>query len=231
MSGLLFSRCFQFPLGQIKLREARIEEVDGSRDSDEDLKACGRGLQPAPFTIAVHPQEQGPTYLLVESHHEKVSSISTDRNHRREVKMAFRPNMFVLSRLRGCTICLWQWAPRWGSLAPSLSNWLENSIKWTAIQVSPLSPPSPYLIGRILFMTFLSILKPLKLGGPAASQSWRHPIMCFSKEALASPLTTLPSQALQTEAVKLFKVPSRSTASDTRSRSPLSRRGVIPSAI
>lgn len=34
--------------------------------------------------------------------------------------------------------------------------------------------------------------------------------MCFSKEALLSPLTTLPSQALQTEAVKLFKVPPRS---------------------
>lgn len=86
MSGLLFRRrYFQFPLGQIKLREARIEEVDGSRDSDEDLKACGRGLQPAPFTIAVYPQEQGPTYLLVESRHEKVS---TDRNHRREAKMA-----------------------------------------------------------------------------------------------------------------------------------------------
>lgn len=34
--------------------------------------------------------------------------------------------------------------------------------------------------------------------------------MCFSKEALSSPLTTLPSQALQTEAVKLFKVPPRS---------------------
>lgn len=38
------------------------------------------------------------------------------------------------------------------------------------------------------------------------SQSWRHPMLCFSKEALTSPLTTLPSQALQTEAVKLFKV-------------------------
>lgn len=64
--------CSQFPLGQIKLWEARVEEVDGSRDSDDDLKACGRGLQPAPFTIAVHPQEQGPTYLLIESRHEKV---------------------------------------------------------------------------------------------------------------------------------------------------------------
>lgn len=62
----------QFPLGQIKLWEARVEEVDRSRDSDDDLKDCGRGLQVAPFTIAIHPQEQGPTYLLIESHHEKV---------------------------------------------------------------------------------------------------------------------------------------------------------------
>lgn len=64
--------CQQFPLGQIKLWESRVEEVDVSRDSDENLKACGRGLQAAPFTIAVHPQEQGPTYLLIESRHEKV---------------------------------------------------------------------------------------------------------------------------------------------------------------
>lgn len=31
-------------------------------------------------------------------------------------------------------------------------------------------------------------------------------MLCFSKEGLCSPLTTLPSQALQTEAIKLFKV-------------------------
>lgn len=62
----------QFPLGQIKLWEARVEEVDRSRDSDEELKSCGRGLQATPHTIAVHPQEQGPTYLLIESRHEKV---------------------------------------------------------------------------------------------------------------------------------------------------------------
>ena len=67
--------CLQFPLGQIKLWEARIEEVDKSRDSNDDLKACGHELQPAPFTIAICLQEQGPTYLLIESHHEKVSTI------------------------------------------------------------------------------------------------------------------------------------------------------------
>lgn len=77
MGLLLFVLCLQFPLGQIKLWEARIEEVDGSRDSDDDLKACGRGLQPATFTVAIYPQEQGPTYLLIESHHEKVSATLT----------------------------------------------------------------------------------------------------------------------------------------------------------
>lgn len=70
--------CPQFPLGQIKLWEARIDEVDGAGDSDDDLKACGRGLQTTPFTIAIQPQEQGPTYLLVESRHEKVGvSVSS----------------------------------------------------------------------------------------------------------------------------------------------------------
>lgn len=65
---------FQFPLGQIKLCEARVEEVDMSRDSDDDMKVCDlKGLQPVPFTIAIYPQEQGPTYLLIESRHEKVS--------------------------------------------------------------------------------------------------------------------------------------------------------------
>ena len=56
-----------------------MEEVDRSRDSDEDLKSCGRGLQPTPYTIAVHPQEQGPTYLLIESRHEKVTeNVNTE---------------------------------------------------------------------------------------------------------------------------------------------------------
>lgn len=38
------------------------------------------------------------------------------------------------------------------------------------------------------------------------SQIWRHPTLCHSKEGITSPLTTLPSEALQTEAIKLFKV-------------------------
>lgn len=69
----------QFPLGQIKLWEARVEEADGSPRSDDQPDTQGRGLQPAPsFTLAVQPQEQGPTYLLIQSQHEKVASTLTN---------------------------------------------------------------------------------------------------------------------------------------------------------
>uniref|UniRef100_A0A3Q1G8E2 Pleckstrin homology domain containing, family H (with MyTH4 domain) member 2 n=1 Tax=Acanthochromis polyacanthus TaxID=80966 RepID=A0A3Q1G8E2_9TELE len=135
----------KFPLGQIKLWEARVEEVDRSRDSDDDLMACGRGLQVAAFTIAVHPQEQGPTYLLIESRHEKDS-------------------------------------------------WLYHLSVAAGTTVGKVGTEFEQLVGKLF-----------QLDGDTNSQIWRHPMLCFSKEALSSPLTTLPSQALQTEAVKLFK--------------------------
>uniref|UniRef100_A0A3Q3WEG2 Uncharacterized protein n=1 Tax=Mola mola TaxID=94237 RepID=A0A3Q3WEG2_MOLML len=135
----------KFPLGQIKLWEAQVEEVDRSRDSDDDPKACGRGLQMATFTIAIHPQEQGPTYLLVESRHEKDS-------------------------------------------------WLYHLSVAAGTTVGKVGTEFEQLLGKLF-----------QLDGDPNSQSWRHPMLCFSKEALSSPLTTLPSQALQTEAIKLFK--------------------------
>ncbi|XP_053292949.1 pleckstrin homology domain-containing family H member 2 [Pleuronectes platessa] len=135
----------KFPLGQIKLWEARVEEVDRSRDSDDDLKACGRGLQGAPFTISIHPQEQGPTYLLIESRHEKDS-------------------------------------------------WLYHLSVAAGTTVGQVGTEFEQLVGKLFHVD-----------GDPNSQIWRHPMLCFSKEALSSPLTTLPSQALQTEAVKLFK--------------------------
>lgn len=74
--GVLF---VQFPLGQIKLWEARVEEVDGSPQSHDQVKTSGRGLEPAAsFTVAVQPQEQGPTYLLIQSQHEKVGDTLTN---------------------------------------------------------------------------------------------------------------------------------------------------------
>ncbi|XP_077960053.1 pleckstrin homology domain-containing family H member 2 isoform X2 [Gasterosteus aculeatus] len=135
----------KFPLGQIKLWEARVEEVDRTKDSCDDLKACGRGLDAAHFILAVHPQEQGPTYLLIESRHEKES-------------------------------------------------WLYHLSVAAGAAVSKVGTEFEQLVGKLF-----------QLDGDPDSQIWRHPMLCFSKEALLSPLTTLPSQALQTEAVKLFK--------------------------
>ncbi|KAG7511976.1 pleckstrin-likey domain-containing family H member 2 [Solea senegalensis] len=135
----------KFPLGQIKLWEARVEEVDRSRDSDDDLKVCGWGSQGAHFTIAIHPQEQGPTYLLIESRHEK-------------------------------------------------DTWLYHLSVAAGTTVGKVGTEFEQLVGKLF-----------QLDGDSNSQIWRHPMLCFSKEALTSPLTTLPSQALQTEAVKLFK--------------------------
>ncbi|XP_023611618.1 LOW QUALITY PROTEIN: pleckstrin homology domain-containing family H member 1 [Myotis lucifugus] len=41
--------------------------------------------------------------------------------------------------------------------------------------------------------------------GDPDSPLWRHPMLCYSKDGLYTSLTTLPSEALQTEALKLFK--------------------------
>ncbi|KAM9803961.1 pleckstrin homology domain-containing family H member 2 [Neosynchiropus ocellatus] len=136
----------KFPLGQIKLWEARVEEVDRSKDSDDQLKECGWSSQVAPFTIVVHPQEQEPTYLLIESRHEKDS-------------------------------------------------WLYHLSVAAGTMMGKVGTEFEQLVGQLF-----------QVDGEPNSTIWKHAVLCFSKEALSSPLTTLPSQALQTEAVKLFKI-------------------------
>lgn len=59
---------FQTPFGQIHLRDARIEDVDSSDDSDDEADGEVLGL----FTIAIWPPFHGPTYLRLPSKHEKV---------------------------------------------------------------------------------------------------------------------------------------------------------------
>ncbi|XP_023818940.1 pleckstrin homology domain-containing family H member 2 isoform X2 [Oryzias latipes] len=135
----------KFPLGQIKLWEARVEEVDRSRGLDDILKECGRSLQSAPFILSIHPQDQGLTYLLVESRNEKES-------------------------------------------------WLYHLSVAAGTTVGKVGTEFEQLVGKLF-----------QEDGDPNSQIWNHPMLVFSKEALLSPLTTLPSQALQTEAVKLFK--------------------------
>uniref|UniRef100_A0A8C9L1H7 Pleckstrin homology, MyTH4 and FERM domain containing H1 n=1 Tax=Pavo cristatus TaxID=9049 RepID=A0A8C9L1H7_PAVCR len=48
--------------------------------------------------------------------------------------------------------------------------------------------------------------KLLDAEGDPNSPLWKHPMLCYSKDGLHMSLTTLPSEALQTEALKLFKV-------------------------
>ncbi|KAK7142063.1 hypothetical protein R3I94_011682 [Phoxinus phoxinus] len=136
----------KFPLGQLRVREARVEEVDRSCDSDEDYEAGGRGFLSSHFTLVVHPKEQSPTYLLVGTKQEK-------------------------------------------------DTWLYH-LTVAAGSCASLRVGTEYeqLIGKLL-----------DVDGDPDSAQWKREVLCFSKEGLRYPLTTLPSEALQTEALKLFK--------------------------
>uniref|UniRef100_A0A8C2HUB6 Pleckstrin homology domain containing, family H (with MyTH4 domain) member 1 n=1 Tax=Cyprinus carpio TaxID=7962 RepID=A0A8C2HUB6_CYPCA len=136
----------KFPLGQLRIREARVEEVDRSCDSDEDYEAGGRGFLSSHFTLVVHPKEQSPTYLLVGTKQEK-------------------------------------------------DTWLYH-LTVAAGSCTSLRVGTEYeqLIGKLLDVD----------GDPG--QSCCAILICFSICCgLRYPLTTLPSEALQTEALKLFK--------------------------
>ncbi|XP_036026792.1 pleckstrin homology domain-containing family H member 2 [Onychomys torridus] len=135
----------KFPLGQIKLWEAKVEEVDRSCDSDEDYEASGRCLLSTHYTIVIHPKDQGPTYLLIGSKHEK-------------------------------------------------DTWLYHLTVAAGSNNVNVGSEFEQLVCKLL-----------NIEGEPSSQIWRHPMLCHSKEGILSPLTTLPSEALQTEAIKLFK--------------------------
>uniref|UniRef100_A0A8C4SVK3 Pleckstrin homology, MyTH4 and FERM domain containing H2 n=1 Tax=Erpetoichthys calabaricus TaxID=27687 RepID=A0A8C4SVK3_ERPCA len=135
----------KFPLGQIKLWEAKVEEVDRSCDSDEDYECSGRNLMSTHYTLAVQPQNQGPTYLLIGSKHEKDA-------------------------------------------------WLYHLSVSAGTTGSSVGTEFEQLVSKLI-----------SVEGDPNSQVWRHPILCYSKDGITKPLTTLPSEALQTEAIKLFK--------------------------
>lgn len=63
---------FQLPLGQLQIREASVQEVDRSCDSDEDYEAGSRGFLSSHCTLVVQPRDQSPTYLLIGTKQEKV---------------------------------------------------------------------------------------------------------------------------------------------------------------
>ncbi|XP_059480674.1 uncharacterized protein CG43867 isoform X5 [Neocloeon triangulifer] len=61
------------PLGQINMRDARVEEVDHVSDSDSSEEHDGEriNLHTADLTIALHPSHQGPTYLIMPAKQDK----------------------------------------------------------------------------------------------------------------------------------------------------------------
>uniref|UniRef100_A0A8B9LQY0 Pleckstrin homology domain containing, family H (with MyTH4 domain) member 2 n=1 Tax=Astyanax mexicanus TaxID=7994 RepID=A0A8B9LQY0_ASTMX len=143
---LYYFRCQEdkFPLGQIRLWEASVEEVERSCDSEEDSKR-GQIGSPARSSISIQSLNQAPTYLIIDSQHEKAA-------------------------------------------------WLYHLSVAAGASMGQVGTDFEHLVGKLL-----------NIDGDSGSQIWRHPMLCFSKEGLTSPLTTLPSQALQTEAIKLFK--------------------------
>uniref|UniRef100_A0A4W5M756 Pleckstrin homology domain containing, family H (with MyTH4 domain) member 1 n=1 Tax=Hucho hucho TaxID=62062 RepID=A0A4W5M756_9TELE len=136
----------KLPLGQLRMREAAVEEVDRSCDSDEDYEASGRGFLSSHCTLVVHPREQSPTYLLIGTKQEK-------------------------------------------------DTWLYHLAVAAGSSASfKVGTEYEQLVGKLL-----------DIEGDPDSALWRSEALCFCKDGLRSPLTTLPSEALQTEALKLFK--------------------------
>ncbi|KAM5244940.1 pleckstrin homology domain-containing family H member 1 isoform 2-T2 [Hipposideros larvatus] len=134
------------PLGHLPVRDARIEEVDRSCDSDEDYEAGGtRRLLSSHCTLVIHPAEHSPTYLLIGTKHEK-------------------------------------------------DTWLYHLTVAAGGSSAKVGTAYEQLIGKLMDGE-----------GDPDSPLWKHPMLCYSKDGLYTSLTTLPSEALQTEALKLFK--------------------------
>ncbi|XP_054652692.1 pleckstrin homology domain-containing family H member 1 isoform X2 [Dunckerocampus dactyliophorus] len=136
----------KLPLGRLQLREASVQEVDRSCDSDEDYEGGSRGVLSSHCTLVVKPADQSPTYLLIGTKQEKDAWL------------------YHLSVAAGSGASL------------------------------RVGTECEQLIGRLL-----------DADGDTESSLWKSEALSFSKEGLRSPLTTLPSEALQTEALKLFK--------------------------
>ncbi|XP_025160346.1 uncharacterized protein CG43867 isoform X2 [Harpegnathos saltator] len=129
------------PIGQINMRDARVEEVEHVSDSDSEERDAEC---PHERTIGIFPTHQGPTYLLMPHKQDK-------------------------------------------------DNWLYHL---TVVSGGGPSAGTQYeqLVQRLM-----------ETDGDPTCVLWRHPLLLHTKENITSPLTSLTSESLQTEAIKLFK--------------------------
>lgn len=132
------------PVGQINMRDARVEQVDHVSDSDSEDN--GGGDNSAQLTIGIFPTHQGPTYLLMPSKQDKDSWL------------------YHLTVVAG------------GAGGATTGTHYEQLVQ-----------------------------KLMESDGDPNCVLWRHPHLLHSKECITAPLTTLSSESLQAEAVKLFK--------------------------
>ncbi|XP_035206715.1 uncharacterized protein CG43867-like isoform X2 [Stegodyphus dumicola] len=129
------------PLGQINMRDARVEEVVHVSDSDEEDHDK---LNKSEYTIGIFPNHQGPTYLLMDNKQE-------------------------------------------------MDDWMYHLTVVSS---------GENLIGTQYEQL---IAKLMEADGEENSAIWKHPLLLYSKDPISQPLTTLPSEQLQLDAIKLFK--------------------------
>ncbi|KAK6621022.1 hypothetical protein RUM43_011325 [Polyplax serrata] len=128
------------PVGQINMRDARVEEVDHVSDSDSE----DRETETNEYTIAIFPSHYGPTYLIFSNKLEKDSWL------------------YHLTVVSGG--------------GPNAGTQLEQLVQ-----------------------------KLMETDGDPNSVLWRHPMLLYTKDCITAPLTTLSTESLQSEAIKLFK--------------------------
>ncbi|XP_055926496.1 uncharacterized protein CG43867-like isoform X1 [Argiope bruennichi] len=131
------------PLGQINMRDARVEEVLHVSDSDEEENDHNK-VTKSEYTVGIFPNHQGPTYLLMDSKQE-------------------------------------------------MDSWLYHL---TVVSSGDNLAGTQYeqLIAKLM-----------EVNGEESCVVWKHPLLLYSKDPISQPLTTLPSEQLQLEAVKMFK--------------------------
>ncbi|GFT92153.1 uncharacterized protein CG43867 [Nephila pilipes] len=131
------------PLGQINMRDARVEEVLHVSDSDDEDNDHNK-VSKSEYTVGIFPIHQGPTYLLLDSKQE-------------------------------------------------MDAWLYHL---TVVSSGDNLAGTQYeqLIAKLM-----------EVNGEESCVVWKHPLLLYIKDPISQPLTTLPSEQLQLEAVKLFK--------------------------
>ncbi|XP_055841558.1 uncharacterized protein CG43867 isoform X4 [Episyrphus balteatus] len=131
------------PLGQINMRDARVEEVEHVSDSDSEEREDPAQSQ-ARLTVSIYPAHQGPTYLILPGKQER-------------------------------------------------DNWLYH--------LTVVSGGGPHAGTQYEQL----VQKLMETDGDPNCVLWRHPILLHSKETISSTLSSLHTESIQPEAIKLFK--------------------------